>query len=182
MQHKIPAIVNAEVIQSIGSRFTRLLTFLYFDTFQNKRWEKQWKKQRTLTWWLDVRERGKGSDKWLSVSCRTTEWAVLSFLRLKHRRRKELVGWGWVQPRSADPDEPLGSSRECMRGFLSGSDGEESACNAGDRRRGCDPWVGKIPWWRAWQPTPVSLPYARDRGARPATVHGVAERRTRLSD
>jgi len=21
-----------------------------------------------------------------------------------------------------------------------------------------DPWVGKIPWRRAWQPTPVSLP------------------------
>ena len=26
------------------------------------------------------------------------------------------------------------------------------------RRRGFDPWVGKIPWWRKWQPTPVFLP------------------------
>ena len=26
------------------------------------------------------------------------------------------------------------------------------------RRPGFDPWVGKIPWWRAWQPTPVFLP------------------------
>ena len=26
------------------------------------------------------------------------------------------------------------------------------------RRRGFDPWVGKIPWRRAWQPTPVFLP------------------------
>ena len=25
------------------------------------------------------------------------------------------------------------------------------------RRRGLDPWVGKIPW-RKWQPTPVFLP------------------------
>jgi len=25
-------------------------------------------------------------------------------------------------------------------------------------RRGFDPWVGKIPWRRAWQPTPVFLP------------------------
>ena len=24
--------------------------------------------------------------------------------------------------------------------------------------RGFDPWVGKIPWRRAWQPTPVFLP------------------------
>ena len=26
------------------------------------------------------------------------------------------------------------------------------------RRLGFSPWVGKIPWRRAWQPTPVSLP------------------------
>ena len=25
-------------------------------------------------------------------------------------------------------------------------------------RCGFDPWVGKIPWRRAWQPTPVFLP------------------------
>ena len=35
-------------------------------------------------------------------------------------------------------------------GFPGGSDGKESACN--------DPWVGKIPWRRAWQPTPIFLP------------------------
>ena len=25
-------------------------------------------------------------------------------------------------------------------------------------RHGFDPWVGKIPWRRKWQPTPVFLP------------------------
>ena len=32
--------------------------------------------------------------------------------------------------------------------------------NAGDRRkrRGFDPWVGKIPWKKKWQPTPVFFP------------------------
>ena len=31
--------------------------------------------------------------------------------------------------------------------------------NAGNvKRHGFDPWVGKIPWRRAWQPTPVVLP------------------------
>ena len=32
--------------------------------------------------------------------------------------------------------------------------------HAGDagRRHKFDPWVGKIPWRRAWQPTPVFLP------------------------
>jgi len=29
---------------------------------------------------------------------------------------------------------------------------------AGDTRLGFDPWVGKTPWRRAWQPTPVFLP------------------------
>ena len=27
-----------------------------------------------------------------------------------------------------------------------------------DRRPGFDPWVGKIPWRREWQPTPVFVP------------------------
>ena len=36
---------------------------------------------------------------------------------------------------------------------------KESACNAGDSGDWCfDPWVGKIPWRRAWQSTPVFLP------------------------
>ena len=29
---------------------------------------------------------------------------------------------------------------------------------ARDMRCGLDSWVGKIPWRRAWQPTPVFLP------------------------
>ena len=29
---------------------------------------------------------------------------------------------------------------------------------SGGRRLGFHPWVGKIPWRRAWQPTPVFLP------------------------
>ena len=41
-------------------------------------------------------------------------------------------------------------------GFPGGSDGKESACNAG--RPGFNPWVGKIPLRREWQPTPVFLP------------------------
>ena len=30
--------------------------------------------------------------------------------------------------------------------------------NAEDLRCGFDPWVRKIPWRKAWQPTPVFLP------------------------
>ena len=47
-----------------------------------------------------------------------------------------------------------------ISGFPSGSDSKESSCNAGDLGAipGCDTWVGKIPWKRKWQPTPVVLP------------------------
>jgi len=41
------------------------------------------------------------------------------------------------------------------KGFSLGSDGKEFACNAGPR---FDPWIGKIPWRREQQPTPVFLP------------------------
>ena len=30
--------------------------------------------------------------------------------------------------------------------------------NARDKRQGFSPWVEKIPWRRAWQPTSVSSP------------------------
>ena len=51
----------------------------------------------------------------------------------------------------------LCGSFACVRkGFLGGSGSKESACNAGDP--GFDPRIGKIPWRREWQPTPVFLP------------------------
>ena len=40
-------------------------------------------------------------------------------------------------------------------GFPGGSDGKEYACNVGGL--GLVPGVGKIPWKRAWQPTPLFL-------------------------
>ena len=43
--------------------------------------------------------------------------------------------------------------------FPGGSDGKESACNAGDPCiAGFNLWVGRISWRRAWQPIPVFLP------------------------
>ena len=44
-------------------------------------------------------------------------------------------------------------------GFPGGASGKESTCQCRrPERLGFDPWVGKIPWRRAWQPTPVFLP------------------------
>ena len=44
-------------------------------------------------------------------------------------------------------------------GLPKGHSGKESACQCQRHKRpGFNPWVGKIPWSRKWQPTPVFLP------------------------
>ena len=55
---------------------------------------------------------------------------------------------------------------------------QNPACQC--RRSGFEPWVGKTPWRRAWQPTPVFFP-----GESPWTeepVHRIAKSFTLLSD
>ena len=58
--------------------------------------------------------------------------------------------------------------------------GKESTCQC--RRHGFDPWVGKIPWRRKWQPTPVFLP-GKFSGQKSlvAADHGVTKSQTQLS-
>ena len=44
-----------------------------------------------------------------------------------------------------------------LRGFPGSTSGKESTCQCWSHKR-LDPWVGKIPWRRKWQPTLVFLP------------------------
>ena len=45
------------------------------------------------------------------------------------------------------------------KGFPGSASGKEPTCQCRRCKRcGFDPWVGKIPWKREWQPTPVFLP------------------------
>ena len=47
----------------------------------------------------------------------------------------------------------------CVQGLHRCARVKNPPANAGDiKRRRFNPWVGKIPWRRAWQPTPVFLP------------------------
>jgi len=44
-------------------------------------------------------------------------------------------------------------------GFPGGTSGKESSCQCRrHKRRTFNPWVRKVPWRRAWQPTPIFLP------------------------
>ena len=62
----------------------------------------------------------------------------------------------------------LHSAGDSLTGLPWWLSSEKSACNTRDVRDSFDPWVGEIPWRRAWQPTPVFLP-----GESKATVLGV---------
>ena len=63
------------------------------------------------------------------------------------------------------------------RVFPGGASGKEPSCQSRRHKR-CEfnPWVGKIPWRRAWQPTSVFLP-GESHGQRSwqATVHRVTK-------
>ena len=50
----------------------------------------------------------------------------------------------------------LGKYLASLSSFPGGSGGKESACSAGDQ--GSIPGLGRFPWRRKWQPTPVFLP------------------------
>ena len=49
--------------------------------------------------------------------------------------------------------------RHILLGFPGGASGKELACQRRRHKRyRFDPWVRKIPWKKAWQPTPVFVP------------------------
>ena len=80
--------------------------------------------------------------------------------------------WVWISYRSwwwtGKPGmlQPMGSQRvghnwatELNWIFRGGASGKEPACQSRRlKRHGFDPWVTKITWRRAWQPTPAFLP------------------------
>ena len=67
------------------------------------------------------------------------------------------------------------------KGFLGGSEGKESACNAGDP--GSNPGSGQISWEGNGNPLQYpGLETPRDRGAWRAAVHDVAKSQTQLSN
>ena len=63
------------------------------------------------------------------------------------------------------------------KGFPGGSDGKESVCNAGDL--GSISGLGRFPWRRQWQLTPVFLPGEfHGQKAWQVTAPGVTKSRT----
>ena len=68
---------------------------------------------------------------------------------------------------------------ECL-GFPDGASGKESTCQYRRHKRyGFDPWVGEIPWGRAWQHTPVFLPGEFPWIEEPGGLQSIASQRVR---
>ena len=67
-------------------------------------------------------------------------------------------------------------------GFPGGAGDKEPTCQCRRyKRHGFNPWVGKVPWRRACQPSPVfCLEDLLDRGAWQAIVHRIAKSQTQL--
>ena len=68
------------------------------------------------------------------------------------------------------------------QGFPDGASGKELTCQCRKhKRRRFSPWVGKIPWRRAWHPLQCScLENSVDRGAWWTAVHGISKSLTQL--
>ena len=74
------------------------------------------------------------------------------------------------------------SSSRALWAFSSGANGREPACQCRrQKRHGFNPYVRKISWRKAWEPTPVFLP-GESHGQRNlvAIVHSVAKSTTQL--
>ena len=65
------------------------------------------------------------------------------------------VGWPWIIVNT----QPLPFYFCPLKKYIYGYCGKEFACQCRRHKRfGFNPWFGKIPWRRQWQPTPVFLP------------------------
>ena len=87
-------------------------------------------------------------------------------------------GEGHAQRRSQAPQQTWHSRKSvfqkpCVQSLW--CSGKEPACQC--RRHGFDLWVGKIPWRRAWQPTPVFLP-GESHGPEPGGLRSIGSQRT----
>ena len=65
------------------------------------------------------------------------------------------------------------SQADIIWGVPNGASGRESACQLRRHKRpGFNPWVGKIPWQRKWQPTPVFF-FGKFHGLRSLVGYGL---------
>ena len=114
-----------------------------------------------LPWWLSVKEsasqcRRHGIHPWLRKIPWRREWQLSPvFLRGKSHGQRRLAGYNPWGHKESDMTEQL-STHTYQKGLPWWLRWYRTHLQF--RRPEFDPWVGKIPWRRAWQPSPVFLP------------------------
>ena len=83
---------------------------------------------------------------------------ILQFKKLMKKKRKKDAMYP-LPSFSQGVITKRGVGKRCAKSFPGGTGGKDPACQFRRYKR-CrlDPWIGKIPWRRARQPTPVVLP------------------------
>ena len=149
-----------------------------------------------------ARHKRCGFNTWVGKIFWRRKWQPAPvFLPGKFHGQRSLVGYSSRGRKELDTTEQLNSEEihwsyfgpywcslfcGCLSvnpAFPAGVSGKEPTCQCRKYRRQCfDPWVGKIPWRRAWQLTLVFLPgeSPMDRGAWWTMVHRVAKSHTWL--
>ena len=99
------------------------------------------------------------------------------------------AGYATVKKKKRKKSQCMASKRGIKSVLVSLWQSRRASCSSDSeaclrcRRPGCNPWVGKVLWRRAWQPGQCSCwEKSMHRGAWRATVRGIRESRTRLSN
>ena len=97
------------------------------------------------------------SDTNSNMALKQTNSQVFSSVFLQYLSyRNNVCLWNFKKYKCMRKERGLFSPFSYLFGFPCGSDGKSICLQC--RKPGFDPWVGKIPWRRKWQPTPVLLP------------------------
>ena len=98
---------------------------------------------------MHINTHARDLEKWYRQTC------------FQDGNRKRDVEKGHVDAGGKREDETSWKIRRDVNtpGFSGGTSGKKLACKCRrPKKHEFDPWVGKIPWRRTWQPTPVFLP------------------------
>ena len=69
-----------------------------------------------------------------------------------------IIGCGWFSSISQRMSSRVGVTDGYEEGLPGGTNGKEPACQCRrHKRHHFNPWIGKVPWRRKWQPMPVFL-------------------------
>ena len=118
----------------------------------------------------------------VAKSCPTlvTPWTVARQAPLGLPKQEYCSEWPYREGQKAEVVcQGFAQRASGKKGFPGGLSDKESACDAGEAgNMGSNSRIGKIPWRRKWQPTPVFLPGKIPWTEEPGRlqVHGVEKR------